>query len=276
MQKRRFNLPPLDLIQGFEAAARNLSFTKAAEELFITQSAVSRQIRALEEHLSVALFERRHRALVLTEQGRILQRAATELLERLQEVTDRLRRTGATRDTHRHDHQWLRLAVAHSPPARVHGAAARRRRAHLGHLQGDQSRAQPGRRGGAPVRAGGRAGGRRAAVRRGAVSRLQPGLARRGAARLAHAAGPGAPRAAAHARGGRIARLGHLAGGAGVRRPQARRVAQVRRLRADDRRGAERPGRRHGHRPPRQRAAGRRAGWWRRSPRASSASAPTT
>jgi len=97
MQKRRFNLPPLDLIQGFEAAARNLSFTKAAEELFITQSAVSRQIRALEDHLSVALFERRHRALVLTEQGRILQRAATELLERLQEVTDRMRTAGIAR-----------------------------------------------------------------------------------------------------------------------------------------------------------------------------------
>ena len=94
MQKRRFNLPPLDLIQGFEAAARNLSFTKAAEELFITQSAVSRQIRALEEHLNVALFERRHRALALTEQGRLLQRAASELLERLQEVTDRMRNTG--------------------------------------------------------------------------------------------------------------------------------------------------------------------------------------
>src|SRR2546430_15095499 len=59
MQKRRFNLPPLDLIQGFEAAARNLSFTKAAAELFITQSAVSRQIKALEDHLGVALFERR-------------------------------------------------------------------------------------------------------------------------------------------------------------------------------------------------------------------------
>jgi len=95
MHKRRFNLPPLDLIQGFEAAARNLSFTKAAEELFITQSAVSRQIRALEDHLNVALFERRHRALVLTEPGRILERAATELLERLQEVADRLRTTGA-------------------------------------------------------------------------------------------------------------------------------------------------------------------------------------
>ena len=45
MQRKRFNLPPLDLIRGFEAAARTLSFTKAAEELFITQSAVSRQIR---------------------------------------------------------------------------------------------------------------------------------------------------------------------------------------------------------------------------------------
>jgi len=97
MHKRRFNLPPLDLIQGFEAAARNLSFTKAAAELFITQSAVSRQIRALEDHLGVALFERRHRALVLTEQGRILERAATELLERLQDVADRLRASGAAR-----------------------------------------------------------------------------------------------------------------------------------------------------------------------------------
>src|SRR3954454_4296060 len=97
MPHKRYRLPQVAFFQGFEAAARNLSFTKAAEELFITQSAVSRQIRALEEHLSVALFERRHRALVLTEQGRILQRAATELLERLQEVTDRLRSAGATR-----------------------------------------------------------------------------------------------------------------------------------------------------------------------------------
>jgi LysR family glycine cleavage system transcriptional activator len=96
MQKKRFNLPPLDLIQGFEAAARNLSFTKAADELFITQSAVSRQIRGLEEHLGVALFQRRHRALALTEQGRTLYRVATELLERLQETTDRLRADGAS------------------------------------------------------------------------------------------------------------------------------------------------------------------------------------
>ncbi|NJO34572.1 MAG: transcriptional regulator GcvA [Rhodospirillales bacterium] len=94
MQRKRFNLPPLDLIQGFEAAARTLSFTKAAEELFITQSAVSRQIRGLEDHLGVALFERRPRSLALTEKGRILHRAATEFLERMQETTDRLRADG--------------------------------------------------------------------------------------------------------------------------------------------------------------------------------------
>jgi DNA-binding transcriptional LysR family regulator len=97
MQKKRFNLPPLDLIQGFEAAARNLSFTKAAEELFITQSAVSRQMRALEEHLGVTLFTRRHRALALTDQGRALQAAAADLLERLQQVTDRLRADAGSR-----------------------------------------------------------------------------------------------------------------------------------------------------------------------------------
>jgi LysR family transcriptional regulator, glycine cleavage system transcriptional activator len=91
MHRKRFNLPPLDLIRGFEAAARNLSFTKAADELLITQSAVSRQIRALEEHLGVSLFERRPRTLALTEHGRTLQRAAAELLERLQQVTDGLK-----------------------------------------------------------------------------------------------------------------------------------------------------------------------------------------
>src|SRR4029453_5271283 len=96
MHKKPFNLPPLDLIQGFEAAARNLSFTKAAEELFITQSAVSRQIRALEDHLGVSLFERRPRSLTLTEHGRPLLRASAELLERLQQVTDGLRAERST------------------------------------------------------------------------------------------------------------------------------------------------------------------------------------
>ena len=91
MHTKRFDLPPLDLIQGFEAAARSLSFTRAAEELNLTQSAVSRQIRALEDSLGVALFERRPRALALTEEGRLLQRVATEVLERLHETAGRLR-----------------------------------------------------------------------------------------------------------------------------------------------------------------------------------------
>ena len=56
-------LPSLDLLRGFVAVARRLSVTQAAADLFLTQSAVSRQIRALEDHLGLPLFHRRHRAL---------------------------------------------------------------------------------------------------------------------------------------------------------------------------------------------------------------------
>src|SRR5262252_1012453 len=97
MPNRRYKLPQLGFIQGFEAAARNLSFTKAAEELLITQSAVSRQIKALEDHLGVALFERRQRALALTESGHALYRVATDVLERLQAAADELRASSRTR-----------------------------------------------------------------------------------------------------------------------------------------------------------------------------------
>jgi LysR family glycine cleavage system transcriptional activator len=97
MPNRRYRLPQLGFIQGFEAAARNLSFTKAAEELFITQSAVSRQVKALEDHLGVTLFERRQRALALTESGHALYRVATDVLERLQAATDQLRASGHSR-----------------------------------------------------------------------------------------------------------------------------------------------------------------------------------
>ena len=90
-------LPPLELLRSFEAAARTLSFTRAAAELFLTQSAVSRQIQQLEASLGVLLFERRHRAIVLTESGRILQRAAVECLERLRDATARLRTAPAPR-----------------------------------------------------------------------------------------------------------------------------------------------------------------------------------
>ena len=89
-------LPPLDFLRGFEAAARHLSFTRAAAELFLTQSAVSRQIQALEEFVGVPLFERRHKALTLTEAGQAYYRTVGPVLEQLREATRRLRaaRTG--------------------------------------------------------------------------------------------------------------------------------------------------------------------------------------
>jgi LysR family transcriptional regulator, glycine cleavage system transcriptional activator len=91
MNNKPFNLPPLGLIEGFEAAARNLSFTKAAEELFLTQSAISRQIRALEERLGASLFQRRTRALTLTEAGEALYRTVADVLRRLEDTTTLIR-----------------------------------------------------------------------------------------------------------------------------------------------------------------------------------------
>src|SRR5258705_7806181 len=91
MQDAHRSLPPLDFLRGFEAAARHLSFTKAAAELFLTQSAVSRQIQALEEYLGVALFERRHKALALTDAGQAYHRTVARALEQLREATRRLK-----------------------------------------------------------------------------------------------------------------------------------------------------------------------------------------
>tara|TARA_B100000676_G_scaffold50563_1_gene49640 strand:- start:529 stop:1446 length:918 start_codon:yes stop_codon:yes gene_type:complete len=64
-------LPPLNALRAFEAAARHLSFTRAAEELNVTQAAVSHQVKALEERLGLRMFERHGRGLWLTEEGEI-------------------------------------------------------------------------------------------------------------------------------------------------------------------------------------------------------------
>jgi DNA-binding transcriptional LysR family regulator len=105
-------LPSLDLLKGFEAAARLLSFTRAAEELFLTQSAVSRQIQELEEQLGVALFHRRHRALALTDAGQQLYPAAAQVLGTMRAATERLRaqagrRALAVTTTHSFAALWL-------------------------------------------------------------------------------------------------------------------------------------------------------------------------
>jgi DNA-binding transcriptional LysR family regulator len=88
----RRDLPAsLDALRGFEAAARLLSFTAAAAELFLTQSAVSRQVQQLEEQLGVKLFERRTRALVLTDAGDRYYREVSKALNALREATAAVR-----------------------------------------------------------------------------------------------------------------------------------------------------------------------------------------
>ena len=77
------DLPPLNWLRAFEAAARHLSFTRAADELALTQSAVSRQVAALEAFYGVLLFRRLHRALRLSDEGALLQRTVVEVLQQL-------------------------------------------------------------------------------------------------------------------------------------------------------------------------------------------------
>lgn len=85
-------LPPLSALRAFDAASRHLSFSKAAEELCVTQSAISRQIRNLEEFLDLPLFERRHRAVVLTAEGERYKRDIAEMFVKVDQATRRLRR----------------------------------------------------------------------------------------------------------------------------------------------------------------------------------------
>ena len=83
-------LPPLNSLKVFESAARFLSFTKAANELFVTQAAISHQIKILEDFLGVELFKRKNRALELTEFGKAYYVDITKILHRLVEATDKL------------------------------------------------------------------------------------------------------------------------------------------------------------------------------------------
>jgi LysR family glycine cleavage system transcriptional activator len=84
----------LDLLRGFRVAARHLSFTRAARELFVTQSAISREIKTLEEQLGQPLFHRVNRALQLTHAGEELYRAADEALALIDAAADRLAGSG--------------------------------------------------------------------------------------------------------------------------------------------------------------------------------------
>jgi len=83
-------LPALNALKAFEAAARHESFTRAAEELCVTQGAVSHQVKALEEELGVKLFNRERQRLVITEAGREYLAVVRDALDRIAVGTDRL------------------------------------------------------------------------------------------------------------------------------------------------------------------------------------------
>ncbi len=83
-------LPPLNALKAFEAAARNLSFTRAAEELFVTQAAISHQIKGLEEYLGIKLFRRRNRSLLLSEEGQSYFLDIKDIFSGISDATERL------------------------------------------------------------------------------------------------------------------------------------------------------------------------------------------
>lgn len=79
-------LPPLSSLRFFDIAARSGSFVKAAQELHVTHSAISRQIRLLEEQIGVELFERRNRAVFLTSAGKQLSQTTNEMFSQLEKT----------------------------------------------------------------------------------------------------------------------------------------------------------------------------------------------
>lgn len=92
----KYRIPPLNALRAFEAAARNLSFTKAGNELNVTQGAVSRQVRLLEEFFGFELFERTPRGVELNRAGGIYAAVITDALDKITRATDEL----ATTSTH--------------------------------------------------------------------------------------------------------------------------------------------------------------------------------
>ncbi len=89
-------LPPLNALRAFEAAARLLSFTRAAEEMNVTQAAISHQVKGLEERLGVKLFRRLPRHLLLTEEGQALLPDLRDAFNRMALAVERISARSAT------------------------------------------------------------------------------------------------------------------------------------------------------------------------------------
>jgi LysR family glycine cleavage system transcriptional activator len=84
-------IAPLNPLRAFEAAARHLSFTQAADELCVTQGAVSRSVKALEDYMGEPLFERCHNGLLLSEKSDMLAHRLTDIFDRLSAATAEFR-----------------------------------------------------------------------------------------------------------------------------------------------------------------------------------------
>ncbi|MGG7557293.1 LysR substrate-binding domain-containing protein [Pseudomonas sp. ES3] len=111
------SLPPLNWLRAFEVSARCLNFTHAAEELHLTQGAVSQQIRQLESHLGVALFKRLPRGLGLTEEGQSYLPVVQDAISRLAVGTNEIfgqrnRRHLKVRGSLSFLHYWLAPRLA--------------------------------------------------------------------------------------------------------------------------------------------------------------------
>lgn len=98
------NLPPLSTLRVFYIASRSLSFTKAADDLCLSRSAVSRQIKNLEDHFGFKLFERHNVSLQLTKQGVIYANAISNIFADLKVATDKLQ--------HGHEELKLKLGIS--------------------------------------------------------------------------------------------------------------------------------------------------------------------
>jgi LysR family transcriptional regulator, glycine cleavage system transcriptional activator len=114
-------LPSLNGLRAFEAAARHLSFTRAAAELNVTQTAISHQIRRLEEQLGLRLFVRRQRTLLLTKDAQQYLPAVRAAFADLRFATDRLLRSDGK---NRADGQLPAVARREMAGAKARGLSA--------------------------------------------------------------------------------------------------------------------------------------------------------
>ncbi len=106
MQKNKGGLPPLGYFQAFEVSAKNESFAIASRELGVSESAVSRKVRLLEQFYEIPLFERGHKSIALTHQGGALYKKIVPALEILRDASGKLMA--------QHNHSEVNIAATNS------------------------------------------------------------------------------------------------------------------------------------------------------------------